>query len=299
MREDVLRLRLVYEPDEREVSGVCRDRGSKIGNFIRIAVSAADKWIMRQTIRFEINQPVTVALESPEGVRVAGHNGPQVKFFLTEERVMYAVPDLADAIRILGVKPGEPFTITKRWESDSGRKPWWDLERVKSPWKPLEHPGTPRTPTDTPKTQPNPVSASAIGIIRSDSCSLPASDKKNSTPSANAGDVTSNSANASLGSQSQPNQPTPAKRGPTSETHGPVQVPPHSSGMHLTRNPPLKPSYEEAFRECLRIVTTGLGDAREQWSDSAKQAMVSTLLIQLGRENRLGEFRPQATAKVA
>lgn len=214
---------------------------------------------MRQTIRFELNQPVTVALESPEGIRVAGHCGPQVKFFLTEERVMYAVPDLADAIRILGVKLGEPFTITKRWESDSGKKPWWDLERVKSPWKPVENSQTPQTPTDTSKTQPNPVSASASGNLST----------------------------------------VPDRKTPQKEPRSPEQLPPPHGGMHLTRTPPLKPSYEEAFRECLRIVTTGLGDAREQWSDSAKQAMVSTLLIQLGRENRLGEFRPQATAKVA
>lgn len=212
---------------------------------------------MRQTIRFELNQPVTVALEFPEGVRVAGHYGPQVKFFLTEERVMYAVPDLADAIRILGVKPEEPFTITKRWET--GKKPWWDLERIKSPSKAVENSETPQTTTPPPKNESSPVSATQGAILSA----------------------------------------VPDRKTPQKGTHIQASAPPPHSGMHLTRTPPLKPSYEEAFRECLRIVTTGLGDAREQWSDSAKQAMVSTLLIQLGRENRLGEFRPQPAAKVA
>lgn len=39
---------------------------------------------MRQVIRFEPNQPVTVALEYPDGINVQSqYNGPQVKFSLT------------------------------------------------------------------------------------------------------------------------------------------------------------------------------------------------------------------------
>lgn len=200
---------------------------------------------MRQILRFDANQPVTVALEFPEGVNVQGQFGPQVKFSLTDNRLMYVDPDVAQAIKTLGVQPGELFTITKRWEK--GRRVWWDLERVKSPARSQSIP----EPSDTPQIAPQ-------------------------------GD----------------NPPIPETVPPRIGPKPAAEMPPRG-GMRLTSTPPLKPSYEEAFRECLRIVTAGLAQTGEQWSDGAKQAMVSTIMIQLGRENRLGEFRPQRTEKVA
>jgi hypothetical protein len=230
----------------------------------------------RQVLKFETNTPVQVALEYPDGLNVPGQYGPQVKFSLTENRVMFVSSDVAQAIKTLGVQPAEPFTITKRWLR--GRRAWWDIEKVKKGGDAadsgLVHPGTdtgaarpsprpgairvalpPNPSAQPPKTEPTPVSA-PIPVVSS-------------------GEV---------------------KRIPP---HSTLEAPPPSRGIQLTRTPPVKPSYEEAFRECLRIVTDGLAGAREQWSDGAKQAMVSTLMIQLGRENRLGEFRPQQIGKVA
>ena len=68
--------------------------------------------------------------------------------------------------------------------------------------------------------------------------------------------------------------------------------------MQLTRTPPVKPSYEEAFRECLRIVREGLSDAGEAWSDHSVQAMTSTLFIQAAREGTM-RFTVPAAEKVA
>lgn len=209
---------------------------------------------MRQVIRFEPNQPVTVALEYPDGIHVQSqYNGPQVKFRLTENRLMYLDPEPARALGLLKLQPGELFVITKRTEK--GKSPWWDFSRVKAASEAIRAALPPDSPIQQPKTQPTPVSAP--------------------TPVVSAGDV------KRIPPQSVPSQP------------------PHAGGIHLTRTPPVKPSYEEAFRECLRIVTAGLAQTGEQWSDGAKQAMVSTLMIQLGRENRLGAFQPQQIGKVA
>ena len=211
---------------------------------------------MRQIVKFEPNQPVTLSLDYPDGVNVQGQFGPQVKFSISDNRTLYADPELAQAIKTLGVEPGQPFTITRRREA--GRKPWWELARVKTAGAAIgsvENRPTPSTPAPTPKIEPTPVSASIPALVP--------------------GDV---------------------KRIPPQITR---EAPPPHGGLHLTKHPPLKPSYEEAFRECLRIVTSGLDQTGEQWSDGAKQAMVSTLMIQLGRENRLGAFHPQQAAKVA
>lgn len=209
---------------------------------------------MRQVLRFESNQPQTIALEFPEGVSVPGQYGPQVRFSLTENRLMYLDLDVAQAIKTLGVEPGQPFTICKRWEK--GRKVWWEVEKAKSASgasEAIRAAGLPPTPSPAPKLEPTSSETANRLVSHAEPVRIP---------------------------------PKPAPTPIADST-------PRTSGMQLTRTPPVKPSYEEAFRECLRIVTAGLAQTGEQWSDGAKQAMVSTLMIQLGRENRLGEFRPQ------
>lgn len=54
-------------------------------------------------------------------------------------------------------------------------------------------------------------------------------------------------------------------------THGPAPLP-------QSLRPPRIP-YNIAFREVLQFVTGGLKDAGEQWTDQARQDMVSTVLI--------------------
>lgn len=223
----------------------------------------------RQTLKFELNVPQTLALEYPEGIHVEGNYGPQVRFILTQNRQIYLDPEAANAIRILKPQPGEEFTLVKR--SEPGRRIWWETERPKflkggdpneqtvtgaaRPFNPSDNRAASSTPRNTPENEPSPVSASKSALLPGDVKRIPP--------------------------QSVP------------------QPPPHASGLQLTKTPPIKPSYEEAFRECLRIVTNGLLQTGEQWSDGAKQAMVSTLMIQLGRENRLGAFQPQQIGKVA
>lgn len=206
---------------------------------------------MRQVIRFEANQPVTVALEFPEGIQVQGRGGPQVRYSLTENRMMYLDPEPARALGLLNVQPGELFTVTKRVQS--GKSPWWDFARVKT----AAAGSTASVPSSTSQTsqpalkmQPSPVSAPNPAIL-----------------------------------------PGVVKRIPPQTTH---QTPPPNGGLQLTKTPPLKPSYEEAFRECLRIVREGLNDAGEAWSDHSVQAMTSTLFIQAAREGTMRFVAPKS-----
>jgi hypothetical protein len=209
--------------------------------------------MLRSILKFETNKPVTIELDFPDGVNVPGSYGPQVKFSLSENRVMYVNPEVAQAIRTLGVLPGEPFVITKRWEKN--RAVWWDLEKVKR--------------------------AGAGAILASDLPDSPFQPPKMEPASPEA-------AKTPISEATQPRiQPQSAQA-----------IAPRSSGIQLTRTPPVKPSYEDAFRECLRIVREGLADAGEAWSDHSVQAMCSTLFIQAAREGRV-QFTVPQIGKVA
>lgn len=198
----------------------------------------------RQVIKFEPNSPVTVALEFPDGVNVQGFGGPQVKFSLAGLRVLYADPELAQAIRTLQVKPGEPFTITKR--TATGRKPWWDLERVQTAGAHLH----PQHPVENPASD---LRTSKTGILV--------------TP--RPGDI------ARIPPQvASPQAPPVSGTG----TDGPAPQP----RMTLARVPAKIP-LNVAFREILGFINQELDAHGEQWDSGSKQAAVCTLLIQAGK----------------
>lgn len=197
----------------------------------------------RQTIRFEPNQPVTVALEFPEGVHVNGRFGPQVRFSLTDARVMYLDPDGAQAVATLGVKPGESFRITKRVEP--GRKPWWDFERIRAAGAIL---GNSSLIGADPVTKNQPTPVPAAGTMQ-----------KSAQPGAKVSEI---------------DQPA-----------APRKAPPVTGG--LTRVPPQRASYGDAFVEILRCIRAGLNETGEQWSDQSVQAMASTMFIQAARDGKV------------
>lgn len=64
-------------------------------------------------LRFEMNVPTSVALESAEGVPVEGRYGNRMKFNLTDGRVMYVPPIVAGKIEAAGIVPGERFELCK------------------------------------------------------------------------------------------------------------------------------------------------------------------------------------------
>ena len=64
-------------------------------------------------LRFEMNVPTEVALQSQQGVLVPGRYGDRMMFPLADGRVMYVPPIVATQIEAQGILAGEPFQLWK------------------------------------------------------------------------------------------------------------------------------------------------------------------------------------------
>jgi len=92
---------------------------------------------MSEILRFSTNTPVEVALWRETGRRVEGRYGDQMLYALTNDRVMYVPLIVADRIRELDIRHGEPFEICKT-EVKSGNRRWieWQVRRLDEPQQP-------------------------------------------------------------------------------------------------------------------------------------------------------------------
>ena len=82
-------------------------------------------------LRFQINTPTEVALDSPQGTIVEGRYGDRVLFHLTDGRVMYVPPIVARKIEAQGIEPGEPFELCKTQVKNGRlRSIEWALKRT-------------------------------------------------------------------------------------------------------------------------------------------------------------------------
>ena len=84
-------------------------------------------------LRFEMNVPTEVALQSSEGVAIEGRYGTRTMFNLADGRVMYVPPIVASKIEAEGIVPGERFQLCKA-AVRTGRKRSveWLLQRINS-----------------------------------------------------------------------------------------------------------------------------------------------------------------------
>lgn len=84
-------------------------------------------------VRFEMNVPTEVALQSSEGVAIEGRYGTRMMFNLADGRVMYVPPIVASKIEAEGILPGERFHLCKATiKTGQKRSVEWLLERVNS-----------------------------------------------------------------------------------------------------------------------------------------------------------------------
>lgn len=84
-------------------------------------------------LRFEMNVPIDVVLDSSEGVAIEGRYGARAMFTLADGRVMYVPPIVASKIRAEGIAPGERFQICKAAvKTGQRRSVEWLLQRVSS-----------------------------------------------------------------------------------------------------------------------------------------------------------------------
>ena len=88
-------------------------------------------------LRFNMNQPVELALRWDDGKRVEGRYGEQIMYTLDDDRVMYVPPVVAKQIRELGIRARELFEICKA-ELHEENKRWieWHVKRIEEPRHP-------------------------------------------------------------------------------------------------------------------------------------------------------------------
>jgi hypothetical protein len=99
-------------------------------------------------LRFEMNVPAEVALQSSEGVSVEGRYGTRTMFTLTDGRVMYVPPIVASKIESAGIAPGEAFQLCKASvKTRQRRSVEWLVERINPDRD--QHPANECTSTST------------------------------------------------------------------------------------------------------------------------------------------------------
>jgi len=194
-------------------------------------------------LKFELNQPVTIALSTTSTMDVFNDYGkPQVLFGLADNRRLYATPELARKIKSLGVRELESFSIRKY---KKGRNVFYDV------W-----------------LSPSSEKARAVEEAPEIAAQL-------NLP-----------ANVVTMPVSLPYEP--AVLAPTG-TDGPL--PNTSSGPQLARASSKRENvipFNVAFREVTRFVVDELKACGEQWTDQAKQDIVSTVLISASNKGLVG-----------
>jgi hypothetical protein len=217
------------------------------------------------------NVPQQIALKFPDGKLVEGRYGDQVMYSLTNGQVMYLDTDVATKINLLEVRKNEPFMICKRWTGKKGHSPQLDV------WRPdAASVATGITP---------PVIDEEIATQRQQMPPMPAAPT--------AGRVVFGNGNGA-GAVSAAPAPATAASQPPSFNNGNGNKPVNGIGAHPSVDrpyeaagipaPPVKVGYNVALRRILRVAIAELKAAGEQWSDSARQDLVSTLMIQAARD---------------
>lgn len=207
---------------------------------------------------------------TPDGKLVEGRFGDQVMYSLTNGQVMYLDTDVAAKINLLELRKNEPFMICKRWTGKKGDAPQLDI------WRP-----------DAASVATGIAPSAIDGEIAMQRQQPPLP-----MPVAPTGGrvVFANGSGAGVGAPA----PATAALQPPSYNNGNGNKPVSGNGAppNVVRPyeaagipaPPVKVGYDVALRRILRVAIAELKAAGEQWSDSARQDLVSTLMIQAARD---------------
>ena len=85
---------------------------------------------MNEVVKFLINTPVAVTLQSELGTRVKGRYGEQVMYALVDDRVMYVPPYVEQRFHELAIGAGEPLLLCKREVQEGSRnRIEWSVRR--------------------------------------------------------------------------------------------------------------------------------------------------------------------------
>jgi hypothetical protein len=199
------------------------------------------------SVLFVPNVPQQMALkyEEPRPCR----SGFRMIFWLLDGRRLFVSVELAKTIQQMGIRAGEPFSICKHWNGLHGRgsKTTWDVwltpqaEKARAEEEAQVNAGV----TLASKEDLTPLLEQSVREMKSGILRMPVLGV--SSPVAGTG---------TNGAAAQPRT-----------------APKRSSGERIP--------FDVAFREAVGIVKQGLEENGEQWSDAARQDMVSTFLIAL------------------
>lgn len=227
-----------------------------------------------EKVTFTPNVPQQVALRFPDGKLVEGRFGDQVLFTLVDGRAMYLDTAVAAKINQLGIQKGERFHICKRWSGKKGDQMQWDVYQLEG----------------SAASQPIPADKSGLPEsdiereVRAEVMARLATQQVEKQARASAGTPAPATTAATQpphcnGNGTKPNGGLPNSNG--NATHNTAKPPYSTAGPSV---PPTKVGYDLALRRLLRTTIAALKDAGEQWSDSARQDLISTLMIQAARD---------------
>jgi hypothetical protein len=172
----------------------------------------------------------------------------------------------------LDLRKNEPFWICKRWTGKKGDQVQWDIYRLDGP-------------------------ASTMGIAPTAIESRIAAERPQPIPPISAASIVGRAVLADgngAGAVSAAPAPATAVLQPPSYNNGNGNKPVNGNGALPDGArpyaavgipaPPVKVGYDVALRRILRVAIAELKTAGEQWSDAARQDLVSTLMIQAARD---------------
>ena len=85
---------------------------------------------MTEIVTFPPNIPQELSLKFPDGKAITTNRGPRVLYTLTDDRVMFLDPPVADRLRALKLSPGEKFKLMRVKPDGDGSPITWKLARV-------------------------------------------------------------------------------------------------------------------------------------------------------------------------
>lgn len=227
----------------------------------------------------------TVALQYTDGKPVKSQNAnwpDQVRFLLVDGRTVYLAQETAEQIHALGIRPREEFELGKIEVMDGHRRyPREQVKRLAAPaaaepaapdpgapdWPPAEPPDWPEPPPEQPGSQQaNPPGHPPAGP-----------QEHQASPSASGPN----------GRQTQGNTPPRPPNG----------QPPRTINPNLPIPPTLIPIDQAALASVL-IMKRSMKLSGEQWSDEARQAFATSILIAMERRGWLCLYRPESLAEI-
>ena len=216
-------------------------------------------------VQFVLNVPMQLALQDPSGQYDATYE--EVSYPTVDGRELVLPVRAAERLNLLDLRPQESFGLCKRWTKEKGSIPYFDI------WL-------------SPASEQARAAAEIAQAERQPAATLtaPAPASQPLTPQPR-----KRQRRAKVEAMPTPGPlAIPAEPQRATGTYGPTPqlAPPMPARFHAMSRPQRVP-FNVAFREVVGFVSAELKASGEQWSDQARQDLVSTVLISASRQGLL------------